>query len=389
MLFLLPLADSAIFPFARGAGEPMFESSSQEKTEDATPKRLRDARKKGQVARSRDLNTIVILIGAFAMIALMRGFIGEELKALMQSNFDLVSRQDISPELLFLEARRSAVVWLKVAVPFLIGISVIAIAVGFLQTGPIFSGEPMKPQMKRLNMVENIKNMFKVTTLVELIKNVAKLSLIFLIAYFVVSDSLREVVLTVTATPDKSSALASKLVAAFLMKVFVVFIIIAVIDLAVQRWQYKKQLRMTKEEVKREYKQDEGDPLIKSHRRQLHQELAMSDTRQAVRSADAVITNPTELAIAIKYNDKEMAAPEIVAKGQRLFAETIREFAVEFQIPIIQNVPLAWTLIELDVGDEIPEELYSAVAEILVVVYRMRREREASRAPGGAPSPMA
>ncbi|HPM42170.1 MAG TPA: EscU/YscU/HrcU family type III secretion system export apparatus switch protein, partial [bacterium] len=223
----------------------------------------------------------------------------------------------------------------------------------------------------------------------ELIKNVAKITLIFLLAYFVVADSLREVVLTTTATPDQSTALASKLVVSFLLKVFVVFIVIAIIDLMVQRWQYKKQLRMSKEEVKREYKQDEGDPLIKSHRRHLHQELAMSDTRQAVRSADAVITNPTELAIAIKYDDREMAAPEIVAKGQRLFAETIREFAAEFGVPIVRNVPLAWTLIELDIGDEIPEEIYSAVAEILVVVYKMRRERDAaaSGAGRGAPTP--
>jgi len=367
----------------------MFESSSQEKTEEATPKRLRDARKKGQVARSRDMNTIVILVGAFAMIVFMRGFMAEELRAFMQSSFEVLSRGDITIETVFLELKRSATTWIKLVLPFMIGISIVAIAVGFLQTGPIFSGEPMKPQMKRLNMVENIKNMFKITTLVELIKNVAKITLIFLLAYFVVADSLREVVLTTTATPDQSTALASKLVVSFLLKVFVVFIVIAIIDLMVQRWQYKKQLRMSKEEVKREYKQDEGDPLIKSHRRHLHQELAMSDTRQAVRSADAVITNPTELAIAIKYDDREMAAPEIVAKGQRLFAETIREFAAEFGVPIVRNVPLAWTLIELDIGDEIPEEIYSAVAEILVVVYKMRRERDAaaSGAGRGAPTP--
>lgn len=174
----------------------MFESSSQEKTEDATPKRLRDARKKGQVARSRDLTTIVILIAAFAMIAFMRGFMGDELKSFMQSNFELVGQKDLSLEMAFIEARRSAFTILKIIVPFLLGISVIAIAVGFLQSGPVFSGEPMKPQMKRLNMVENIKNMFKVTTLIELIKNVAKISLIFLLAYYVIADSLREVVLT-------------------------------------------------------------------------------------------------------------------------------------------------------------------------------------------------
>lgn len=354
----------------------MPESSSQERTENATPKRLRDARKKGQVARSRDMNTIVLLIAAFALIVFMRGYIGEELRALMQSNFELISRQDLSVEAAILEAKRSGVIYLKIVAPFLIAISVVALAVGFLQTGPIFSGEPMKPQMKRLNVIENLKNMFKITTFVELLKNVAKISLIFLIAYLVISDSLREVVLTATAEPDKSSWLAARLVAVFLAKVFVVFIAIAIIDFMVQRWQYKKQLRMTKEEVKREYKQDEGDPLIKSARRQFHQELAMSDTRQSVRSADAVITNPTELAVAIKYDDKEMAAPEIVAKGQRLFAEQIREFAKEAGVPIIQNPPLAWTLIELDIGDEIPEELYAAVAEVLVFVYKMKRAEQ-------------
>jgi flagellar biosynthetic protein FlhB len=232
--------------------------------------------------------------------------------------------------------------------------------------------------MKRLNAIENLKNMFKMTTFVELLKNIAKMSLIFLIAYLVVSANIRDVVLTVKATPDQSMALAARMVVEFLIKVFIVFIIISIIDLFVQRWNYKKQMRMTKDEVKREYKQDEGDPLIKSARRQLHQELAMSDTRQAVKSADAVVTNPTEIAVAIKYNESDMVAPQVLAKGQRLFAQTIRDYAEEFGIPIVRNVPLAWTLIELDIGDEIPEELYAAVAEILVYVYRLKKENENS-----------
>lgn len=362
----------------------MAEASSQEKTEEATPKRLRDARKKGQVARSRDMSTVVVLIAAFAMIVFMRGYVGEELRSFLQSNLDLVARRDITIETLFIEGRRSFMTLIKLSAPFLLAVAVISVGAGFLQSGPIFSAEPVKPQAKRLNIVENLKNMFKVTTLVELLKNIAKISLIFLLAYFVISDSLREVVLTVTAEPSKSSWLAARLVAIFLAKVFAVFIVIAIIDFMVQRWQYRKQLRMTKEEVKREYKQDEGDPLIKSHRRQLHQELAMSDTRQAVRSADAVVTNPTQLAVAIKYEDSEMAAPMVVAKGQRLFAQAIREMAEEHGIPIVQNPPLAWTLIELDVGDEIPEELYAAVAEILVFVHRLRRQGEEGET---APSP--
>jgi len=359
-------------------GLQMGDSSSQEKTEEATPKRLRDARKKGQVAKSRDLNTVVILISAFVIILFMKDYIGESLRSGLISSFELISRKDLSIEMLFLQGQSNFMTCVKILGPFGAAIVVIAVAVCFFQIGPIFSGEPMKPQMKRLNAIENLKNMFKMTTFVELLKNIAKMSLIFLIAYLVVSANIRDVVLTVKATPDQSMALAARMVVEFLIKVFIVFIIISIIDLFVQRWNYKKQMRMTKDEVKREYKQDEGDPLIKSARRQLHQELAMSDTRQAVKSADAVVTNPTEIAVAIKYNESDMVAPQVLAKGQRLFAQTIRDYAEEFGIPIVRNVPLAWTLIELDIGDEIPEELYAAVAEILVYVYRLKKENENS-----------
>jgi flagellar biosynthetic protein FlhB len=356
----------------------MPEQGGQEKTEEATPKRMRDARKKGQVARSRDLNTIVILIAAFALIVFMRGYMGEQFRSLFQSNFDVVSRKEMTNELLFIMARETFMSYVKIILPFLGAIALVAIAIGFFQIGPVFSGEPLKPQTRRLNAIENLKNMFKVTTFVELLKNIAKIVVIFWIAYLVIADSLREVVLTTTSTPEKSMMVGSHIVAMFLAKVFVVFIIIAFIDFMVQRWQYKKQLRMTKEEVKREYKQDEGDPLIKSARRHLHRELAMSDVREQVKTSDVVVTNPTELAVAIKYDDKEMVAPQITAKGQRLFADMIRELADEFGVPIVQNPPLAWTLIELDVGDEIPEEIYAAVAEALVYVYRLKEQRAAN-----------
>ena len=180
--------------------------------------------------------------------------------------------------------------------------------------------------------------------------------------------------MTVAGTLPQTAAVAAHIISSFLLKLFICFMIVSILDFGFQRWHYKKELKMTKEEVKREYKQDEGDPLIKSQRRQLHQELAMSDMKQAVSASDVVITNPTEVAVAIKYNEAEMMAPQIVAKGQRLFAEMIRDEAKEHNVPIMQNVPLAWALLELEVGDEIPEELYAAVAELLVIVYRMREE---------------
>jgi flagellar biosynthetic protein FlhB len=352
------------------------QDSSQEKTEEATPKRLRDARKKGQVAKSKDMNTIVLLIVAFSMIVALRGFMGNQLKGLAEAGFEVASRKDLTTEYLFLMGKQTFYTYVKVVAPFVGVFLVVAFMVGFFQIGPIFSGEPLKPQVKRLNIVDNVKNMFKVKTLVELLKNIVKLSLIFLLAYMVVSDSLREVVSTVEGNIDQGVAVASKILVSFLVRVFIVFIAVAIIDVFVQRWDYKKQMRMTKDEVKREYKQDEGDPLIKSARRQLHQELAMGDVRQQVATSDAVVTNPVELAIAVKYDDREMMAPQVMAKGQRQFAELIKGFAKEAAVPIIENPPLAWTLIELEIGDEIPEELYTAIAEILVTVYRMKEEQE-------------
>ncbi len=353
------------------------QDSSQEKTEEATPKRLRDARKKGQVAKSRDMNTItiVLLIVGFSMVVALRGYLGEQLRGLAERGFEVASRKDLTTEYLFLMGKQTFMTYLRVVLPFLITFVAVAFFVGFFQIGPIFTGEPMKPQVKRLNLVENVKNMFKVKTLVELLKNIVKLSLIFLLAYLVVSDSIREIVSTVSGTVDQGIAVASMVLFKFMIRVFIVFLIIAIIDVFVQRWDYKKNLRMSKDEVKREYKQDEGDPLIKSARRQLHQELAMGDVRQQVASADAVVTNPTHVAVAIKYDEREMVAPQIMTKGQRQFAQLIRTIAEEEGVPVIQNPPLAWTLIELEIGDEIPEELYTAIAEILVIVYRLRDER--------------
>ncbi len=337
---------------------------------------MREARKKGQVAKSRDVNTVFILIAAFGLIAAFKDYIADIIQTSMKATFEIASKASITNEELFLHAQQAFYAYIKAAAPFIGVIALAALAIGFIQVGPVFSGEPMKPKADRLNIIQNLKNMFKVTTFVELLKNIAKVSLIFILAYTVLKDNMREVVMTVMGTLPQSSAVAAKIITIFLIKVFVCFVVIALVDLMVQRWHYKKQMKMTKEDVKREYKQDEGDPLIKSIRRQLYQEMVMSDVKQAVKASDVVVTNPTELAVALKYNDKEMTAPQIVAKGQRLFADMIREIATEKSVPIVQNVPLAWALIELELGDEIPENLYAAVAEVLIVVYRMRSSVE-------------
>lgn len=350
--------------------------SSQEKTEQPTPKRLRDARKKGQVFHSKDLDAVLALVAIFAAIAFSHSFMSSRLKELMDAAFKVISRPDLGVDDIYQLGELAFMTAIKVSAPVIATAFFTALLVGFAQVGPVFSMDPLMPQLKKLNMIENLKNMAKPKTLFELLKNIVKLVVIFLIAYSVVKGMLEPFLLTVTTSLEGAAKLGSMVIVRFMIRFLILFLIIAILDLMIQRRDYIKNLKMSKEEVKREYKEDEGDPLIKGHRRQLHQEMAMGDTRQKVKNADAVITNPTHLAIAIQYDKKEMMAPQIVAKGQRLFAEYIRQLAQEYDVPIIRNVPLAWSLIELEIDDEIPEKLYVTVAEILTFVYKLKEERE-------------
>ncbi len=159
----------------------------------------------------------------------------------------------------------------------------------------------------------------------------------------------------------------------FFLKVILAFIFIAALDYAVQRWNFMKNLKMTKDEVKREYKQDEGDPHIKGERKRLHREMAFGDTRKAVKKADVVVTNPVHVACVLEYNRAEMGAHTLTAKGQLKFAESIVQMAQEEGVPVIRNIPLAWALLPLEIGDEIPEDIYETVAEVLTVVYEMKQ----------------
>lgn len=350
--------------------------TSQEKSEDATPKRLREARKKGQVPKSRDLSTIFVLVAFFVAICFSIGFMGGEIKKLMIMTFDLVALPNLTGAQMNDLGKASLITMAKVCAPAFIAGFIIALIVGFLQVGPVFSMDPLKPQGKKLNPLEGLKNMFKTPTFIELIKNVVKITVIFYIAYQVLNSNLFEVLQSVHISVVDAASLTGTLIFKIVIRVLILFIAIALADFMVQRWQFMKQMRMSKDEVKREYKQDEGDPHIKGHRKQLHREFAFGDVQQQVKSADAVVTNPIHVAIAIQYDRDEMGAPRVVAKGQRLFADMIRKVAEENSVPIMRNVPLAWSLLEVEVGDEVPEELYSAVAEILALVYKMKQVHE-------------
>lgn len=352
----------------------MADQQSGEKTEEATPKRVRESRKKGQVAKSKDMNTIVLLIVAFMTIVVFFDYMGEHCVAVFHQALHIISQPDIEIRDMFSHLRAAGGQLVMAVIPYLGILMFAALFISYVQVGSLFTVEPLKPQFKRLNAIENVKNMAKISTLVELVKNTAKITIVFLIAYFVLKANIDEVLKTMTATPLQGAGVAGSLLMSFMVRICLCFIVIAIIDLAFQRWNHAKQMRMTKDEVKREYKQDEGDPLIKSMRKQLHQELAMSDVQSAVGASDMMVTNPTHVAVAIKYDDTEMGAPQIMMKGQRQFAQLMREIAEEQGVPIMHNVPLAWALLELEIGDEVPESLYTAVAELLTVVYQMREE---------------
>lgn len=355
--------------------------SSQEKTEQPTPKRLREARRKGQVFKSKDLEAVAVFIGVFAGIAMTHSYMSSELRSFMEEAFRMVGKPDLAGSDIYAIGKLAFIAMVKVSFP-IVGIAMLlAGIVGYLQVGSVFSIEPLKPQMKKLNAIENLKNMFKPKMLVELIKNLIKLAVIFFIAYSVLKGMLEPFLLTVSAPIEGTAKLGSMILVKFFVRFLIVFLLVACMDLFLQRKEYIKNLKMTKEEVKREYKEDEGDPMIKGARRQLHMEMAMGGgTPNKVKNADAVVTNPTHIAVAIKYDKNEMVAPQVVAKGQRLYAEYIKDLAKEFDVPIIRNVPLAWSLLELEIDDEVPEKLYIAVAEILTFVYKLKEERDRVRA---------
>lgn len=353
------------------------QDSSQEKTEEATPKKLREARKKGQVPKSRDVSTICVLIFLFGVLVATVGYAGVELRKLMELSFSQIATiGSLDFENLWIVGMASGTAFLKILGPFFLVGVVISVLVGFLQVGPIFTTEPLKPQLKKLNALEGIKNWFKTKTFIELFKNILKIFLVFYLAYSTVSGDLYTILQTANIPPENSVGIAAGLIFRFVIKVLIAFLAISIIDFLVQKQQFMKEMKMTKDEVKREYKQDEGDPLIKSHRKHMHREYAFGDVRQAVKQSDVVVTNPTHVAVAVQYDRVSMAAPIISIKGQRAFAELIKQVAEENDIPIMRNVPLAWALFDLEEGTEVPEDLYNVVAEVLAYVYRMKQARD-------------
>lgn len=337
-----------------------------EKSEKATPKKLRDARKKGQVAKSQDFPSAFTFVVSITVILFSTGYLYDILAGFMVTMFKMSST---TPDL----QNGAAPVFTQVlnvifntSIPILAVTSMVGVLVNLIIIGPVFSLEAMKPDIKRLNPVTNIKNMFKFKTLFELLKSILKITGALLLIYSVVSSQLPEIVATAALPVFGAAQVFFDFLVQVILRVGIFFLAIAIFDLIFQKRTFAKEMMMEKFEVKQEYKDTEGDPHIKSKRRQTAQEIAYQEGPSSVRRAKAVITNPTHIAVAIEYHSEKEPAPRILTMGQGAVADVIMKLAQEYGVPLMRNVPLAQTLFKKGkISEFIPEETYQAVAEIL------------------------
>ncbi len=338
-----------------------------EKSEKATPKKLRDARKKGQVAKAQDFPAAITFIVSISLTIGMSGFLFEHLSTYMISTFKSVgsSTLDLQNRAGGYMAQCIMVIF-TCSLPIMVITALTGVITGFLVVGPTFSMEAMKPDLKKLNPVTNIKNIFKLKTLFELGKSVLKIGGAALLIYSVVYNSAGDIIATAAMPVLGSAVVFSNFLIKVVIRVGLFFLFVALMDLVFQKRQFAKEMKMEKFEVKQEYRDTEGDPHIKGKRKQVAQEIAYQEGPSAVKRARAVITNPVHLAIAVEYDEEKEPAPKIVTMGQGPVADMIIKAAQEYNIPIMRNVALAHTLFEKGkISEYIPEDTYQAVAEIL------------------------
>ena len=348
-----------------------------EKTEKATPKKLRDSRKKGQVAKAQDFPSAFTFIVSIAAVIIMSGYLFQQLSSYMISTFRSISGNiDLQNRAGgFIE--QAIMVIFSCSMPILLLTVCVGVLTSMLIVGPMFSTEAFKIDLKRLNPVTNIKNMFKFKTIFELLKSIFKITGAIILIYSVVNDSLPEIIATVALPVLGSAQVFSSFLIKVIIRVGIFFLAIAIFDLVFQKKNFAKEMKMEKFEVKQEFKDTEGDPHIKSKRRQTAQEIAYQEGPSAVKRAKAVITNPVHIAVAVEYESESEPAPRIVTMGKGTVADQIIKLAQDYRVPIMRNVSLAQTLFEKGkISEYIPEETYEAVAEILKWLESLEKKEE-------------
>lgn len=337
-----------------------------EKTEKATPKKLRDAKKKGQVAKSQDLPSAFTFIASIWVTMGLSTYLYHYLSNFLISTFHLIGKEDLSSILTAVWMQSANVIFMA-SIPVMLLVCVVGVIINFLAVGPVFALEVFKFDIKKFDPIQNLKQKFKMKTLVELLKSVLKISIASYLIYDVMYKSLPVLIQTVSMPMLAALMVFYTFMMEVVMKVGLFFIIVAVADFVYQKKDFAKEMKMEKFEIKQEYKNSEGDPHIKSKRRQIAQEIAYQEGPSGgVKRAQAVVTNPTHLAIALAYNKEMDAAPYILAMGEDVLAERIVQIATGYDIPIVRNIKLAHKLWdEGEVYEFVPEDSYEAIAEII------------------------
>ncbi|WP_042282303.1 type III secretion system export apparatus subunit SctU [Candidatus Protochlamydia sp. R18] len=337
-----------------------------DKTEKATPKKLKDAKKKGQIAKSQDLPTAFTFIASVAIILALASSLYHQLANFLVGTFRSVNTPELSAVIVNLFYKANEVIFLA-SIPTMALVALVGVTITFLTVGPVFAPEVFKFDIKKFNPVDNLKAKFKLKTLVELLKSVIKISIASYLIYKVMYNSIPVLIQTVSMPISGALIVFHAFLVEVVLKVGLFFIVVAVADFIYQKKTFAKEMMMEKFEVKQEYKNSEGDPHIKGKRRQIAQEIAYQEgPTGGVKRAQAVVTNPTHLAIAIGYERHMDAAPYILAMGKDVLAERIVKIAEKNDIPVLRNITLAHILWEQgEIYEYVPEDTYEALAEIM------------------------
>jgi flagellar biosynthetic protein FlhB len=352
----------------------MAESSDgQEKTEQPTAKRLEDAKRKGQVARSRELNTMAITLIGMVVLVVMSGYLGGELKQVMVHGLELERREIFDPNSLIRHLSEAAQDAFLALAPFFFAMTAVAIASSVVLGGFAVSAEAMAPKLSKLNPLKGLQRMFSLKGLMELVKALAKFTLVGGATALLLWYTLGEYLLLHEMELQQAALYLGSLIGWSVILISSTLILVAAIDVPFQLWDHKRQLKMTRQEVRDELKETDGRPEVKSRIRQLQQELAQRRMMEEVPKADVIVTNPSHYAVALRYDPDRMKAPRLIAKGADLVALNIRRVGAQAGVPVVESARLARAVyFHTELDEYIPIGLYLAVAKLLAYVFQLK-----------------
>ncbi|MFJ7824938.1 flagellar biosynthesis protein FlhB [Psychrobacillus sp. NPDC096623] len=347
-----------------------------EKTEKATPKKRQDSRKKGQVLKSPDVTSAIVLLTVFVFLFFFASFLRTEIFSFFSVTFTkymLIETLTIDTAIIIYKDMllEMAVILL----PIMLVAVVAAVAANFFQFGLLFTTEPLKFDLKKIDPIKGLKRIFSLKAIIELLKSILKISFIGSVTTLILWTNLEKVLSLSFKSAWDTLATVGWLTGMMGITASCVLLFISILDFFYQKFDYEKNLKMSKQDIKDEHKNSDGDPIIKSRIRQRQREMAMRRMMQEIPTADVVITNPTHFAIALKYDDESMDAPTVVAKGADFVAQKIKLIAKENNVVMVENRPLARSMYDqVEVGQRIPDEFFKAVAEVLAYVYRIKQK---------------